>query len=121
MQTRVITFTNGVYPEELAKHLTSAGFPSSTTLSEIIAGKVDDVDTEIELECVVDEDDVLDELGDDAILKAAAEITDTGAEAREIEDAIRYVRSGDLSLAGALFARVFEGGNLEAAERALRQ
>ncbi|WP_170151043.1 hypothetical protein [Hephaestia caeni] len=119
---RTITFEQSFSPDELAKALMDAGFSGRAWLENIAAGKsgiFDSADDEIALDCVVDEDEVIDALGDEAIIKAAEECKVDGANERAIEDGIRYVRAGDLGLARAMFARVFEDGDLPAAERAL--
>ena len=121
---RTIEFRNDYSPDELAKKLLDAGFSGDTRIDTIAAGLVnheafDGTDETIEMECVVDEDDVLEALGDKAIVDAAADIRTDAGEDRAIEDGIRYVRSGELALAGAMFERVFEGADLRAAERAL--
>lgn len=122
MNTRTITFRNEYGIDELAKELVAAGVPSDVTLGEIVARGGDwrrDADEDVELECVVDEDDVIEELGDKAIIRAFADLDVSSATVREIEDGIRYVRTGELRLAEAMFARVFNGEALQAAGRAL--
>ena len=119
---RTITFRESYDLEELAQELIDVGVPSDVTLAEIVARSGDwcnEADEAVELECVVDEDNVVDQLGDDAIVRAYADLDASGAAVREIEDGIRYVRSGELRLAEAMFARVFSGSAFQAAERAL--
>lgn len=116
---RVLDFDNEFSPQELAQALRHAGFSSDTTLQQVLDGKVEDVDDGVTLSCSVDEDDVLEKLGDEAIITAYRDLgLDSGNE-RAIEDGLRYVRGGDLHLATAMFERVFEGADLRAAERAL--
>ena len=73
---RTIEFRNDYSPDELAKKLLDAGFSGDTRIDTIAAGLVnheafDGTDETIEMECVVDEDDVLEALGDKAIVDAA--------------------------------------------------
>ncbi|KQN93864.1 hypothetical protein ASE95_02875 [Sphingomonas sp. Leaf231] len=116
---KTYTFDNDFGPEELAKALLDAGFSRSDTLERIISGKVDDVDKNVTLGVTVDEDEVLDKLDAETIAAAYRDMSCGGGNDREVEDGIRYVRSGELGLAVAMFARVFEGAELAAAERAL--
>lgn len=122
MAMRTITFEESYSPDEIAKLLCDAGFPADATLGEILkrdlAAEVN-ADEAIVVECVVDEDDVVEKLGDEAIVTAYRDLEEAGCESRAVEDGIRYVRAGDISLARAMFERVFDGEKMRAAERAL--
>ena len=122
MSIRTITFRESYSFEELAKELMDAGAPGGATLDSIASGRpewMDDADEAVELECVVDEDDVIYALGDDAIVRAYRDLDESSASAWDVEYAVRYVRAGNLALARAMFERVFDGGNMAAVDRAL--
>ena len=119
MKNRVHTFNLNFNLRELASALVVAGCPEATTLQDILADRVEDVDHTAELEVMLETDEMLEVIGDEAILEAAADIDNGGAFERAIEDGLRYVRKGELGLANAMFERVFEGGDLRAVQRAL--
>lgn len=116
---RTYDFDNDFTPRELAEALRDAGFPRDATLSAIINGSIEGVDGEVNLTFTLGEDEVIEDLHEDAIIEAHRHLTDDGVSARDIEDGLGYALNGDKSMARAMFARVFEGGNLQAAERAL--
>lgn len=116
---RTHDFENGFTPRELAEALQGAGFPRDATLSAIINGSVEDTDEEVCLTLTLGEDEMIEELSEDAIVGAYRDLADDGANARNIEDGIDYALKGDKSMCLAMFARVFEAGNLQAVERAL--
>ncbi|WP_339347485.1 hypothetical protein [uncultured Sphingomonas sp.] len=118
---RTYDFDNDFEPFELAKLLRESGIPGDVTLDQIIAGAASDFDAdeEIAVTVTVDEDDVIEKLHDDAIIDAYRDMGLTGGETRSIEDGFRYVRDGDLPMARAMFERVFEDADLDAAMRGL--
>ncbi|WP_374294116.1 hypothetical protein [Sphingomonas sp.] len=116
---RTYDFENDFCPKELAEALRDAGFPGDTTLAAIISGSVEDVDDEVTLTLTLGEDELLDELTDEAITNAYHSIADRVEDDRALEDAIRYARNGHLSLSLAMFSRVYEGGDLDVVRRAL--
>lgn len=116
---RTYDFDNDFSPRELAEALRDAGFPSDATLSGIICGSYEDVERKINLTFTLGEDEVMEDLPDDAIIDAYRDLADDGLSARDIEDGLGYALKGDKAMSRAMFARVFEGGNLQAVERAL--
>ncbi len=116
---RTYDFENGFSPKELAEALSDAGFPRDTTLAAIISGSVEDVEDEVTLTLTLGEDELLDDLPDDAIIDAYSAIGISVADDRDIESAIRYARTGELSLSLAVFSRIYEGDDLAAVGRAL--
>ncbi|RSU65489.1 hypothetical protein BRX36_10620 [Sphingomonas sp. S-NIH.Pt1_0416] len=116
---RTYDFDNDFTPRELAEALRDAGFPRDATLSAIINGSIEDVDHEVNLTVTLGEDEILDDLHEDAIIEAYRGLADDAMSARDIEDGLGYALKGDKAMSRAMFARVFEGGNLQAVERAL--
>lgn len=116
---RTYDFDNYFSPRELAEALRDAGFPRDATLGAIICGSIEDVEGEVNLSFTVGEDEILDDLHEDAIIEAYRDLADDGMSARDIEDGLGYALKGDKAMSRAMFARVFEGGNLQAVERAL--
>lgn len=122
MAIRSFEFDNQWGAEELAEALIDAGYPRATRLGDIIDNLEDirdDADDEITLNCAIDEQDVVDRLGKDRIIELYREMGDGGVFEREVEDGVRYIRTGDGELARAMFARVFDGQELAAFERGL--
>lgn len=116
---RTIDFENDFTPADLAKALLDAGFYPTHTLEQVASGKVEDVDEHVTLDVTVDEEEVIEELGDDAIVAAYEAMGRDSGNDREIEDGLRYARAGDLGMSQAMFERVFDGADLDAVRRGL--
>lgn len=118
---RTYDFENGFSPDELAEALHGAGIPADMTLAQIVAGGARDVDAddEVSLSVTLDEDELVEKLTDEAIVRAYVDRGLVERQSQSIEDGFRYVRDGDLPMARAMFERVFDDADLDAAMRGL--
>lgn len=100
--------------DETVKHV-----PGSKRLDDISGSRYGDISIDIEMS--VPADDLLGECSDTALMEEVAERgMDEPSAVGWIVEAIAYIRAGDLSLATAMFARVFEDAELAQIESALR-
>lgn len=106
---------------DMIEALVTAAFLADDIGSQALAARADskiNMDVEISSE----------ELVDHARTKSLVEelegrddyVPDQQIEAEAVIDAIRYIRSGQLSLAASMFGRVFKDGDLARVESALR-